>query len=598
MHQNHNFVSGLHTFICPSFSGLFPAVLNLASNALITTNATCGEKGPEMYCKLVEHVPGQPVRNPQCRICNQNSSNPNQRHPITNAIDGKNTWWQSPSIKNGIEYHYVTITLDLQQVFQIAYVIVKAANSPRPGNWILERSLDDVEYKPWQYHAVTDTECLTLYNIYPRTGPPSYAKDDEVICTSFYSKIHPLENGEIHISLINGRPSADDPSPELLEFTSARYIRLRFQRIRTLNADLMMFAHKDPREIDPIVTRRYYYSVKDISVGGMCICYGHARACPLDPATNKSRCECEHNTCGDSCDQCCPGFHQKPWRAGTFLTKTECEACNCHGKAEECYYDENVARRSLSLNIHGKYIGGGVCINCTQNTAGINCETCIDGFFRPKGVSPNYPRPCQPCHCNPIGSLNEVCVKDEKHARRGLAPGSCHCKTGFGGVSCDRCARGYTGYPDCKACNCSGLGSKNEDPCFGPCNCKENVEGGDCSRCKSGFFNLQEDNWKGCDECFCSGVSNRCQSSYWTYGKIQDMSGWYLTDLSGRIRVAPQQDDSDSPQQISISNAEARQTLPHSHYWSAPAPYLGNKLVILLEKNKIKYTLGWIARTS
>ncbi|XP_073893131.1 laminin subunit alpha-2 isoform X8 [Macaca fascicularis] len=558
--------------------GLFPAVLNLASNALITTNATCGEKGPEMYCKLVEHVPGQPVRNPQCRICNQNSSNPNQRHPITNAIDGKNTWWQSPSIKNGIEYHYVTITLDLQQVFQIAYVIVKAANSPRPGNWILERSLDDVEYKPWQYHAVTDTECLTLYNIYPRTGPPSYAKDDEVICTSFYSKIHPLENGEIHISLINGRPSADDPSPELLEFTSARYIRLRFQRIRTLNADLMMFAHKDPREIDPIVTRRYYYSVKDISVGGMCICYGHARACPLDPATNKSRCECEHNTCGDSCDQCCPGFHQKPWRAGTFLTKTECEACNCHGKAEECYYDENVARRSLSLNIHGKYIGGGVCINCTQNTAGINCETCIDGFFRPKGVSPNYPRPCQPCHCNPIGSLNEVCVKDEKHARRGLAPGSCHCKTGFGGVSCDRCARGYTGYPDCKACNCSGLGSKNEDPCFGPCNCKENVEGGDCSRCKSGFFNLQEDNWKGCDECFCSGVSNRCQSSYWTYGKIQDMSGWYLTDLSGRIRVAPQQDDSDSPQQISISNAEARQALPHSYYWSAPASYLGNKL--------------------
>lgn len=372
-----------------------------------------------MYCKLVEHVPGQPVRNPQCRICNQNSTNPNQRHPITNAIDGKNTWWQSPSIKNGIEYHYVTITLDLQQVFQIAYVIVKAANSPRPGNWILERSLDDIEYKPWQYHAVTDTECLTLYNIYPRTGPPSYAKDDEVICTSFYSKIHPLENGEIHISLINGRPSADDPSPELLEFTSARYIRLRFQRIRTLNADLMMFAHKDPREIDPIVTRRYYYSVKDISVGGMCICYGHARACPLDPATNKSRCECEHNTCGDSCDQCCPGFHQKPWRAGTFLTRTECEACNCHGKAEECYYDEEVARRNLSLNIHGKYIGGGVCINCTQNTAGINCETCVDGFFRPKGVSPKYPRPCQPCHCDPVGSLNEVCVKDEKHARRG-----------------------------------------------------------------------------------------------------------------------------------------------------------------------------------
>ncbi|EGW09988.1 Laminin subunit alpha-2 [Cricetulus griseus] len=382
----------------------------------------------------------------------------------------------------------------------------------------------------------------------------------------------------IHISLINGRPSADDPSPELLEFTSARYIRLRFQRIRTLNADLMMFAHKDPREIDPIVTRRYYYSVKDISVGGMCICYGHARACPLDPATNKSRCECEHNTCGESCDRCCPGFHQKPWRAGTFLTKTECEACNCHGKAEECYYDENVARRNLSLNIHGKYIGGGVCINCTQNTAGINCETCIDGFFRPKGVSPNYPRPCQPCHCDPVGSLSEVCVKDEKYARRGLKPGSCHCKTGFGGLNCDHCVRGYSGYPDCQPCNCSGLGSANEDPCVGPCSCKENVEGEDCSRCKSGFFNLHKDNPKGCDECFCSGVSNRCQSSYWTYGNIQDMHGWYLTDISGRIQVVPQLDNPDSPQQISISNSEARRSLLNGYYWSAPPPYLGNKL--------------------
>ncbi|XP_077018985.1 laminin subunit alpha-2 isoform X2 [Tamandua tetradactyla] len=552
--------------------GLFPAVLNLASNALITTNATCGERGPEMYCKLVEHVPGQPVRNPQCRICNQNSSSPYQRHPITNAIDGKNTWWQSPSIKNGIEYHYVTITLDLQQVFQIAYVIVKAANSPRPGNWILERSLDGVDFKPWQYHAVTDTECLTLYNIHPRTGPPSYAKDDDVICTSFYSKIHPLENGEIHISLINGRPSAEDPSPELLEFTSARYIRLRFQRIRTLNADLMMFAHRDPREIDPIVTRRYYYSIKDISVGGMCICYGHARACPLDPATNKSRCECEHNTCGDSCDRCCPGFHQKPWRPGTFLTRTECEACNCHGKAEECYYDENVDRGNLSLNIQGKYIGGGVCMNCTQNTAGINCETCLDGFFRPKGVSPSYPRPCQPCHCDSVGSLDKVCVKDERHAPQGLAPGSCRCRTGFGGVSCDRCSRGYTGYPHCQPCNCSAAGSRNEDPCLGPCHCKENVEGRDCSRCKSGFFNLREDNPKGCDECFCSGVSSRCVSSPWTYGKIQDMSGWYLTDISGRRRGAPGQAGWDPARKV------AHGAWLQGAYWSAPQPYLGNKL--------------------
>ncbi|NXJ43448.1 LAMA2 protein, partial [Ciconia maguari] len=571
--------------------GLFPAVLNLATNALITTNATCGEEGREMYCKLVEHVPGQPARNPQCRICDQRSRFPHQRHPITNAIDGKNTWWQSPSIQNGIEYHYVTITLDLQQIFQIAYVIVKAANSPRPGNWILERSLDGVDYQPWQYYAITDSECLTRYNIHPRPGTPSYIKDDEVICTSYYSKIHPLENGEIHTSLINGRPSADDPSRVLLEFTSARFIRLRFQRIRTLNADLMMFAHKDPNEIDPIVTRRYYYSIKDISVGGMCICSGHAKACPLDPATNKSVCQCEHNTCGETCDRCCPGFNQKPWHAGTFLVKHECEPCNCHGKTEECYYDQDVADRNQSLNIHGEYIGGGVCVNCTSHTGGINCETCIDGYFRPKGVLPDSPDPCQPCSCDPNGSLHDTCVKDEKHAEGDMLPGFCHCKTGYAGESCNRCALGYIGYPECLPCDCSLKGSVNVDPCIGPCICKEHVEGENCDRCKPGFFNLQQNNPKGCEECFCSGKTNVCTHSHLTYRSIEDMNGWYLTGLSGLIRVTPKQKRFDGHQQFSISNVAARKVLPQTYYWSAPSSYLGNK--VAAAGGHLKFTVSY-----
>lgn len=48
-----------------------------------------------------------------------------------------------------------------RQVYQVAYVVVKAAISPRPGNWILERSVDGVTYQPWQYYAVSDAECST-----------------------------------------------------------------------------------------------------------------------------------------------------------------------------------------------------------------------------------------------------------------------------------------------------------------------------------------------------------------------------------------------------------------------------------------------------
>ncbi|XP_058880004.1 laminin subunit alpha-2 isoform X3 [Acipenser ruthenus] len=571
--------------------GLFPAVLNLASMAEISTNATCGENGPEMYCKLVEHVPGQPVRNPQCRTCNLASNIPYERHPITYAIDGTNRWWQSPSIQNGMDFHYVTITLDLGQVFQIAYVIIKAANSPRPGNWILERSMDGDTFEPWQYFAITDTECLTRFNILPRTGPPSYTKDDDVICTSYYSKIHPLENGEIHTSLINGRPSADDPSPVLLNFTSARYIRFQFRRIRTLNADLMTLAYNDPRDVDPIVTRRYYYSIKDISVGGMCICYGHAKACPLHNETKKFSCECEHNTCGENCDRCCPGYNQKPWMAGTFLTRHVCEKCNCHGKSEECIYNDTVANNKQSLNVNGEYKGGGVCLKCIRNTAGINCETCTDGYFRPSGVTSYEPDPCVPCSCDPDGSLHDTCIKDETKVEGDLGPGSCHCKLGYGGKKCDRCAFGYTGFPHCIRCNCSLDGSQNTDPCEKPCNCKENVEGENCDRCKVGFYNLQNGNPKGCEKCYCSGVSSECTESHWTYSNVSDMSRWFLTGPLGIKKAHPVQDSYDGPQQLSISNEEARKVLPPLYYWSAQPAYLGNKLAAY--GGKLIYTVSY-----
>uniref|UniRef100_A0A3Q2P2M9 Laminin N-terminal domain-containing protein n=1 Tax=Fundulus heteroclitus TaxID=8078 RepID=A0A3Q2P2M9_FUNHE len=466
--------------------GLFPAIFNLASNAEISSNATCGEPEPEVYCKLVEHVPGRRIKNPHCPRCD--------RHPITNAIDGTNRWWQSPSIKNGRQFHWITITLDLKQIFQVAYIIIKAANSPRPGksstlvfcNWILERSLDGVTFHPWQYYAISDSECLSRYNVTPRLGPPTYRGDTEVICTSYYSRLNPLEHGEIHTSLINGRPGADDLTPDLLNFTSARHIRLRLQRIRTLNADLMTLSIHDPRDIDPIVTRRYYYSIKDISVGGMCICYGHAQSCPL-------KCVCEHNTCGESCNECCPGYHQLPWQPGTLSEGNTCEKCNCHNKASDCLYNQTVSDLSLSLNSHGVRRGGGVCLSCQQNTTGINCETCRDGFYRPAEVL-------------------ILCSRDDTEP--GASDWSSGCKEGFSGQRCDRCAFGFRDFPlcvrffglqsgrGCEPCGCSQSGSLSES-CdeTGQCRCKEGVAGVKCDRCSRGYYGYHGSNCTGrrCD---------------------------------------------------------------------------------------------------
>lgn len=63
---------------------------------------------------------------------------------------------------------------------------------------------------PWQYYAISDTECLTRYNVTPRLGPPTYKRDDEVICTSYYSRLVPLEHGEVSFLLISILGSVDE----------------------------------------------------------------------------------------------------------------------------------------------------------------------------------------------------------------------------------------------------------------------------------------------------------------------------------------------------------------------------------------------------
>ncbi|XP_014675870.1 PREDICTED: laminin subunit alpha-2-like, partial [Priapulus caudatus] len=547
--------------------GLFPVVFNLAAHATITSNATCGIGRQETYCKLVEHVP-QPPHNgdkqPQCAICSANSPREEQRHLPQYAIDGSHRWWQSPSLANSRDYNFVTVTLDLGQIFQVAYIIVKAAASPRPGNWILERSTDGIVYKPWQYYAMTDSDCWNTYGIAPTVGVPRYRSDDEVICTSYYSKLEPLENGEIHTSLVNGRPGVVGPSATLTEFTSARYVRLRLQRIRTLLGDLMHVYGRNV--VDTIVSRRYFYSIKDISIGGQCICSGHADECRHDPGERQQKCECQHNTCGDSCNKCCPLFNQFSWRPGTAHEGFVCEECQCFGHADRCVYNKTVAVQQLSQDITGVKRGGGVCINCQDNTVGYNCESCREGYYRPAGVPHSTPDVCQRCDC-----------RDRETAPPVSQPGNCICKTGFAGPACDRCAIGFRGYPYCEPCPCDPAGSRNYETCDGECDCKPNTLGQGCDSCKPGYFNLAIDNPDGCQPCFCFGATDECTSVGWSLEKslvvqIGLLSGWSVTDLEGRNLVIPTIES----RVLKVASYDTY-LLQEMFYWSAPPDYLGNK---------------------
>lgn len=181
---------------------------------------------------------------------------------------------------------------------------------------------------------------------------------------------------------------------------------------------------------------QFFYAISDVEIRGRCVCNGHASRCIPDGNSGQMRCQCEHNTCGKHCDQCCPTFAAKPWaRNDTCSCKClkartsdsfDCVAplwisekynleiwknhdlflilcffllivCECTGHATECRFDER---------------GRSVCIRCQGNTEGEHCERCKFGFYRSADMKPEDD--CIPCSCGKEGSTGD-CVRDSSY---------------------------------------------------------------------------------------------------------------------------------------------------------------------------------------
>lgn len=49
-----------------------------------------------------------------CDFCD--AGNEAKKHPTEYAVDGMETWWQSPPLSRGMKYNEVNLTIDLGQV--------------------------------------------------------------------------------------------------------------------------------------------------------------------------------------------------------------------------------------------------------------------------------------------------------------------------------------------------------------------------------------------------------------------------------------------------------------------------------------------------
>lgn len=131
---------------------------------------------------------------------------------------------------------------------------------------------------------------------------------------------------QIHLSLIQGRPAtkANITSTELLDFTLARFVRMRFQGMHTTSHSSNSIQWLVERTE---LNKRSFYSLRFIKIGARLDCGGHANEAKNFNSKDVIECNCAHNTCGVNCEKCCPLYNQRPYKAATYTDANPCEQC-------------------------------------------------------------------------------------------------------------------------------------------------------------------------------------------------------------------------------------------------------------------------------
>ncbi|KAK9686926.1 Laminin N-terminal (Domain VI), partial [Popillia japonica] len=310
------------------------------------------------------------------------------------------------------------------------------------------------------------SDCLTYFG---KDSNEPISRDDSVICSTEYSKIVPLEGGEIPISLLNNRPNATNyfNSSILQEWTRATNVRFRFLRTKNLlacNCDVFYSTGNCEegsgrcecrKEFTPPNCDSCSFGYYDFPDCKPCDCFLNGTY-GLQCEANDGQCPCKVNFGGKFCKECSANYYNFP----------ECKDCECNPSG------------SISTACDQQY---GNC-TCRSNYGGEKCDRCQHGYY-------NYPQ-CEYCNCDVKGTKEGVCDKET---------GQCWCKEGYSGARCDQCMQGFYGYPDCRPCNCSSVGATTTVcDVNGKCPCLRNFAGRTCNQCSPGYYKFPE-----CLACLC-----------------------------------------------------------------------------------------------
>lgn len=138
-------------------------------------------------------------------------------------------------------------------------------------------------------------------------------------------------------------------------------------------------------------------------------------------------------------------------------------ACNCNLHSDKCIFSSSLYENS------GKK-SGGVCINCRHNTAGVNCQTCRDGYYRNMAVPMSHRQACRgksPSHNPP-----PILFLPHYLSYANIPFTACNCN-----LHSKKCAFSNSLY--------MLSGKLSGGICL---NCRHNTAGNNCHYCKEGYY--------------------------------------------------------------------------------------------------------------
>uniref|UniRef100_A0A8C3F3K8 Netrin-4 n=1 Tax=Chrysemys picta bellii TaxID=8478 RepID=A0A8C3F3K8_CHRPI len=416
-----------------------PRMGNLAHGRRLWTDTTCGRNSTEFYCSYSENA-DLTCKRPKCDKCN--AAHTHLAHPPSAMADSSfrlpRTWWQSAE-----DVHKERIQLDLEAEFYFTHIIM-VFKSPRPAAMVLERSQDfGKTWKPYKYFSTNCSAtfgleddvtkkgaiCTSRYSsplpctggevIYRALSPPYSAEDPYSAEAQAQLKITnlrvqllkrqacPCQGNDLNAKpqqfihyaiydfIVKGSCFCNGHADHCVPV--AGFIPVKAAGVFHVVHGRCMCKHNTAghhcQHCAPLYNDQPWQAANGKTGAPKecrsCKCNGHADMCHFDmdawlASGNRSGgvCDnCQHNTEGQHCQRCKPGFYRDLRRP--FSVPDACKSCSCHPVGS--------AMLPFSTNTFCDPSNGDC--PCKPGVAGPQCDQCMVGYwgFGEYG--------CRPCDC-------------------------------------------------------------------------------------------------------------------------------------------------------------------------------------------------------